>query len=121
MPLERRALGRAQTDCPVRLQTPGGDWHGRLWDLSEAGARVQIENPPAEGVIALLKWNANEVFCRVRWSRDNMCGVAFERPIPRSVVAETIGDAPVDHGPAARVANIPIGRRRARLTSVDES
>ena len=83
-PIERRAVGRARTDCPARLQTPGGNWYGRLWDLSEAGARVQVENPPAQGVMCLISWKANELFCRVVWSADDMCGVLFEKPVARA-------------------------------------
>lgn len=119
LPIERRMCGRARTDCAARLQTPGGDWHGRLWDLSETGARIHAANPPAEGVLALLKWNANEVFCRVVWSADDMCGVAFERPLDNSVVADTLGEAAIDRGPAASVGSIPVGTRRSRLGNVD--
>jgi hypothetical protein len=121
LPIERRLCGRARTDCAARLQTPGGDWHGRLWDLSETGARVHAANPPAEGVLALLKWHTNEVFCRVVWSADDMCGVAFERPLSNSVVAETLGESAIDRGPTASVASIPVGTRRSRLRSVDEA
>lgn len=120
-PIERRAVGRARADCPARLQTAGGDWHGRLWDISETGARVHVVNPPAEGILALLKWNTNEVFCRVVWSAGDMCGLAFERPVGSSVVAETIGAPLVDQGPAASVGNIPVGTRRSRLRSFDDS
>lgn len=120
-PIERRAAGRARTDCPVRLRTPGTDWHGRLWDLSEAGARVQVANPPAQGTTCLIGWQANELFCRVMWSMDDMCGVLFERPIPAAAVMETLGEPEpeVPSGPAASVGNIPIGRRRGQLRSVD--
>jgi hypothetical protein len=122
LPIERRVSGRARADCEARLQTPGGDWRGRLWDLSETGARVQVANPPAEGVLALLKWNASEVFCRVVWSADDMCGVVFERPLAGSVVAETVGhEVAVDRGPAASVGSIPVGQRRSRLRSVDDA
>jgi len=125
LPIERRAVGRARTDCPARLQTPGGNWYGRLWDLSEAGACVQVENPPAPGVMCLIGWQANETFGRVVWSADDMCGVQFERPIARSAVMETLGEP--DHGsgpeepsgPAASVGNIPIGRRRGHLRIAD--
>lgn len=123
LPIERRAVGRARTDCAARLQTPGGDWHGRLWDLSEAGARVQVANPPPQGAMCLIGWLANELFCRVVWSADDMCGVLFERPIPYAVVLETLGEDPKPEaasGPAASVGNIPIGRRRNRLRSADD-
>jgi len=117
LPIERRAAGRARTDCPARLQTPGGDWRGRLWDLSETGARIQADNPPAQGAIALLTWSGNEVFGRVVWASEDMCGLIFERPVPRSVVAETLGEPPVENTPAASVSNIPVGKRRSRLGS----
>ena len=121
LPIERRAAGRARTDCPARLQTPGGSWQGRLWDLSESGARVQVANPPAQGVMCLIRWHSNEVFCRVMWSADDMCGLLFEKPIANSVVMETLGE-PEPEGPkapAASVANIPFGRRRGHLRSAD--
>ena len=122
LPIERRVIGRARTDCPARLQTPGGNWHGRLWDLSEAGARVQVENPPAQGVMCLIGWQANEVFCRVVWSADDMCGVLFERPMATSIVLETLGEPEPDlpSTPAASVGNIPIGRRRGHLKPADD-
>ena len=122
-PIERRNVGRARTDCPARLRTPGGDWHGRLWDLSESGARVQVVNPPAEGVTCLIRWAGNELFCRVVWAADDMCGVLFERPISRAVVLETLGEPEPEapSGPAASVGNIPIGRRRSQLRLADES
>jgi hypothetical protein len=120
-PMERRAAGRAHTDCPARLQTPGGDWHGRLWDLSEEGARVQVSNPPAQGVMCLISWQANELFCRIVWTADDMCGVLFERPISRAVVQQTLGEPEpeIPSGPAASVGNIPIGRRRGHLRLTD--
>jgi hypothetical protein len=124
LPIERRAAGRARADCPARLQTPGGTWYGRLWDVSEAGARVQVENPPAQGVLCLIGWQANEMFCRVVWSADDMCGVLFERPIEYSVVMQTIGEPDPEpeapSAPPASVGNIPIGRRRAHLRSADD-
>ena len=124
LPIERRSAGRARTDCPVWLRTPGSDWHGRLWDLSESGARVQVENPPAQGTTCLIGWHANELFCRVMWSMDDMCGVLFDRPISSAAVLETLGEEPepeAPSGPAASVGNIPIGRRRSQLRLADDS
>lgn len=122
LPIERRAAGRARTDCTARLRTPAGDWHGRLWDLSEAGARVQVDNPPAQGVTALIAWPGAEVFCRVVWSAEDMCGVVFERPIAASTVLATLGapEPETPAGPAASVSNIPVGQRRSRLRSSED-
>ena len=121
--MERRTVGRARTDCPARLQTPGAAWYGRLWDLSETGACVLVDNPPAKGVMCLIGWQSNELFCRVVWSAADMCGVQFERPIPASVVMETLGEPEHEeaNGPAASVGNIPAGRRRGRLRGADDS
>ncbi len=122
LPIERRVAGRARADCPARLQTPGGTWHGRLWDISESGARVKVDNPPAQGVMCLIGWQSNEMFCRVVWSADDMCGVLFERPVPYAVVMETLGEPEPEtpSGPAANVGNIPFGRRRGHLRSADD-
>lgn len=123
LPVERRAAGRARADCPVRLQTPAGTWQGRLWDLSETGARVQVVHPPAQGSMVLISWQTNELFCRVVWSADDMCGVVFERPISSATVRETPGEPQrePDSAPAASVGNIPVGRRRSKLRSADDS
>ena len=123
LPVERRAAGRARADCPVRLQTPAGTWQGRLWDLSETGARVQVVHPPAQGSMVLISWQTNELFCRVVWSADDMCGVVFERPISSAVVRETLGEPQreAESAPAASVGNIPVGKRRSRLWSADDS
>ena len=119
--IDRRASDRARTDCAARLQTPGGDWRGRLWDLSEDGARVKVDNPPAQGVMCLISWHEHEMFCRVAWSDADMCGVRFERPIFRSVVLATLGapEPEMPSGPAASVGNIPVGRRRGHLRLAD--
>ena len=121
LPTERRSSSRARADCPARLQTPVRKWHGRLWDLSETGARVQVEDPPQQGAIVLITWLANELFCRVIWSADDMCGVVFERPISSAVVRETLGERQreAEVAPAASVGNIPVGKRRSRLWSAD--
>jgi hypothetical protein len=121
--IERRNAGRARADCSARLQTPGGNWYGRLWDLSETGARVQVDNPPAQGVMCLISWQTHEMFCKVMWAAEDMCGVQFERPIARAIVMETLGapepEAPA--GPVASVGNIPVGQRRQRFRLAGDS
>ena len=108
---ERRGAARSRVAGEARLQTPGGDWQGLLWDLSESGARIQVENPPSVGATALLKWEANEWMCKVVWTIGDMCGVAFERKIAVAAVRS----APAERtGPRASLDNIPLGQRRSR-------
>ena len=80
MHVDRRISARTTADYPARLQTTGGDWSGRLADISETGARLQVGNPPKAGVHALLKCGANEIFCKIAWSIGDACGLAFDRP-----------------------------------------
>ncbi len=95
----------------VQLQTAGGNWNGLLWDLSETGARVQVENPPASGLTALITWEDHERLCRIVWATGEMCGVVFDRPIPAAAVR---GAAGPNDGPQASLGNIPLGQRRSR-------
>ena len=91
-----------------------------------AGARVQVENPPQEGATCLIAWQSNELFCRVVWTVDDMCGVMFERPISQAAVLVTLGEAESEAEPEparltrlANLRNIPIGKRRSHLRLVE--
>ncbi|MDG6079662.1 PilZ domain-containing protein [Erythrobacter litoralis] len=115
---ERRMAKRRSVDCPARLKMLGGDKHGRLTDLSEAGARFDTTDPPCEGVSGLLEWNNHEYFGKIVWANEHGCGVVFERPIPHSVVDKTVGAAAADppQGPVANFGKIPMGQKRGRRT-----
>jgi hypothetical protein len=120
--IERRSAPRTPVTCPARLRTCFGDRVGVLSDLSISGARFQSEDPPKEGTTALLEWDGHDAICRVVWSRGSMCGILFERPIPRHVV-ERCAPSAVPAEPPAEVARIPHGRRsslRAVLLRRDE-
>jgi len=114
VPTERRDSERTRTECPAQLHLTSGSRFGSLWDLSESGARVQVKNPPRPGTEALLKWQSHEALCRVVWAHDDMCGVVFFRPLPRTMLDETLRDAPKPIGPTATVTNIPLGQKRSR-------
>lgn len=113
---ERRSVRRHHVDCPARLKMLGGDRQGRLSDLSEAGARFETANPPGQGVSGLLEWAGHGYFVRIVWSNETGCGVIFERPIPLSVVEETVSVASIDmpQGPVANFGKIPLGQKRGR-------
>jgi hypothetical protein len=109
---ERRGAARSPASCVAHLQTPGGDWRGQLYDLSETGARIQVASPPIPGATALLRWDGHECFCRVVWTTGEMCGVVFDRPISGIAVRDATGPRT---GPQASLGRIPLGQKRSRL------
>ena len=114
IPVERREAERTRTHCPAQLHLTTGMRPGELRDLSETGARVQIEAPPRPGTEALLKWQSHEALCRVVWAKDDMCGVMFFRRLPRTMLDETLQEEARPAGPPATVTNIPLGQKRRR-------
>jgi len=121
--VEQRAFERVRLDCPARLITAGSYRSAQLCDLSQGGARLRLDNPPAEGTTALLQWNGHESLCRVVWASEIACGVAFETRISSDVVAGS--DLPSLNGggrPVAGVTKIGFGmKRRCLNSSVAES
>lgn len=114
-PTERRSTERARVACPAQLHLTTGVRAGALWDLSTAGARVALDDPPRVGTEVLLKWQSHEAFGRVVWVNDGMCGVTFDRMLPRAMLDEGLlpqEEAARPAGPAAAVGSIPLGRPR---------
>ncbi len=118
--IERRSADRSRVSTPAQLHLTSGIRVGALWDLSTGGARFEARDPPRVGVEALLKWQSHEVFCRVAWSADGMCGLAFHRPLSPTMFEDTLEEEERRTGPVAKVRNIPLGRKRSRLLFEDE-
>lgn len=97
--IERRSGPRTRVDCPATMLMPSGDRPGRLFDISTTGARFLTDDPPAQGVSAILDWTMYEAYCHVTWVKPGMCGVEFDRPIPARVVEDLVETAPA--GPRA--------------------
>jgi len=112
--IDRRTTARTPVDRPARLQTAGGDWSVRLADISLGGARLELANPPRTGAQALLKWNAQEVMCKIAWSRSGVCGVTFDKPISHELLAETTGMSELVAAVTGDMRRIPLGKRRSR-------
>ena len=111
--IERRAARRTRATCAASLRTLTRESIGHLWDLSETGARVSLDNPPPEGETAVLKWGTEKVMCRVVWIDRDMCGLAFDRPIDSAVVESSARLIGIVEQPIAAVGNIPVGRKRS--------
>jgi len=117
-PADRRTAPRTRVSSSARLRTSFAHYHGELWDVSTTGARFVVENPPNEGIAALLEWDGRDVLCRVIWSGEGMTGLQFEKPISRAIVDNCV--MPVAKPEAvATLGNIPLGKRRSLLPSAE--
>ena len=114
---DRRIATRSRVSCPVQLQLPAGQRIGCMVDISERGARVQVDNPPGVGASVLLEWMCYDVLCKVIWSTTEMCGLMFDKPLPMARVIELEQYREEFSGPVAEVSNIPLGRKRGRIGS----
>lgn len=112
---DRRTATRSRVNCPVQMKLPSGERSGCMWDLSERGARVQMDNPPRVGASVLLEWMTYDAICKVIWSTDDMCGLMFEKAISPARVYEAHQHREEFSGPVAEVGNIPLGRKRSRI------
>jgi hypothetical protein len=115
VPVERRGSERSPIGCPAQLHLTIGIRVGSLWDLSETGARFQSEHPPRVGMEALIKWQSHEAFCKIVWVTGDMCGLAFDRPLSRMMLDESLKEEARRTGPVAAVSNIPLGQKRSRI------
>lgn len=112
---ERRRSARFTVDIPVVLRTVSGDRPCRMANISDNGAKLEIEVPPRKGVTGWLIMGAQELYCTVVWSRDGDCGIEFERPLPEASLIEVAGDQVRAVGPVANAGNIQMGRKRSGL------
>ena len=114
-PLERRSSLRRRVNCPAQLQTARGQRIGCLCDLSERGARLEMDDPPKPGTTGTLEWMCFDAACTVIWATESMCGLMFDRDIPPVRVFETQQFGEEYEAPIAEVSNIPLGQKRRRL------
>ena len=112
---ERRISLRSRVNCPVEVQLPSGTRTGTMWDLSERGARVQMDRPPQVGASVVLEWTCYDARGTVVWATENMCGLMFDKEISLARVVELEQFREEFAGPVAEVSNIPLGNKRRRL------
>ena len=111
---ERRTSVRSRVSCPVQLQLPSGQRIGCMVDLSERGARIQVDNPPRAGASVILEWMCYDAICKVVWATEDSCGLIFEKEISPARVLEVQQHREEFSGPVAEVSNIPLGQKRSR-------
>ncbi|MGB3712250.1 MAG: PilZ domain-containing protein [Erythrobacter sp.] len=117
---DRRRNARFTTEIPVTLQTVLGNRQGRISNISDRGAMIEVSSPPPENIAACLILGEEELFCTVVWSNEDACGVEFDRAIGDAKLAEIAGEEleqQRERGPVANVGNIQPGRKRGRLVA----
>lgn len=111
----RREFQRVEVDCSAQLVTPGSYRSAVLRDLSQTGARLELDEPPPEGTTALLRWQTHDTLCTVVWRSPVACGVAFVASIPEELT-QTAPTAREERRtePSARLTLINFGQRGRR-------
>lgn len=109
---ERRAFARDQVAISARLELPSGGRTVLIVDLTDRGARLQLDRPPPAGAPAVLKWESRVCYATVIWSEEQACGLQFEQILPKAVVAEVTPQEAPRIKPVAALDKIRIGARR---------
>ncbi|EAQ27584.1 malate synthase [Erythrobacter sp. NAP1] len=115
--IERRRTSRTLVDVPIGLRTVSGVRECRITNISDAGAKLELENPPPEGVTGWLVMGEDEVYCTIAWSSEGTCGVEFEFVLRPGMMTRLAGERAKEVGPAADRGNIQMGRKRSALVS----
>ena len=116
---DRRRSARFIVEVPAFIETVVGRHSCRISNISDIGAMLETETPPPAGIAACLSLGEHDIFCTVKWTKENTCGVEFDRPINDSVLAGVASEAKQTLGPIANVGRIQMGAKRGKLVSGD--
>ncbi|MEE4199204.1 PilZ domain-containing protein [Erythrobacter sp.] len=114
---DRRRSERFEVALPVIFRTTSGDRRCHLANISDHGAKLETDDPPAKGVSGMLILDHGEFYCTVSWSNGIACGIEFERSIGEAKLTDLVGEKARQGGPAANCSNIQMGRKRGSLVS----
>lgn len=82
----RRRFRRVRISSPARVALVSRTSGALLLDISQSGARLQMEELPRVGTYALIRWNEFECFGQVLWTRAKVCGIRFDAPLGRETI-----------------------------------
>ena len=77
----RRRAERAPVLMAAAMHTVGASRTVSIVDVSSTGARLRTRMPLQPGQEVWLKIPPNDVFGRVRWVAEDLCGIAFDEPL----------------------------------------
>lgn len=115
--IERRAHTRVLAYCPAELRTPSGRRSAQVTNISIGGARLQLAGPPGAGERVILECGSLTTICKVVWTTDAACGLAFEQPVSQAVVAEISGQAVPPPPPEADLRSVVSNLRQSRASA----
>jgi hypothetical protein len=78
MMVGRRSAPRLAVEFPARFQVGETVIAVLVSDISETGARLEMDAPPPRGAQGILLWEDVSCTCRVVWSGPSVFGVQFE-------------------------------------------
>jgi hypothetical protein len=116
--IERRRTIRVMVEIPVGFKTVSGVRECNVANISDNGARLEMLDPPAEGVSGWLILHDAEIYCRVIWADQRGCGVEFERNLGDYTLRQIASGQERD-GPIVNKGRIQAGRKRSGLVSSD--
>ena len=114
---DQRRSARFVVAIPVIFRTASGDRQCHMSNISDAGAKLETESPPPQGVSGMLRLGDDEFYCTVIWSNGTACGVEFERKVHEATLIDITGEEARKSGPVASCSNIQMGRKRSALVS----
>jgi hypothetical protein len=104
----------------ARLRTPASSHVGQLVDLSQTGAKLELDVLPRIGATAILQWSSEGCFCKVVRANGSLCEVTFETPIRHEVLIATTGTRSECNDSTLDVQRIPAGRRRSQRLPIED-
>ena len=91
----RRAHSRLRLGIPARILSLDGLQRATLVDLSQSGARLQLDSPAKVGG-GMLAWLGFETFGDAVWQVGDQMALHFDEPIPAAWVLATRQWAPTE-------------------------
>jgi hypothetical protein len=88
---QKRSNKRSLVLLAAKVKMTGGETEVRLRNLSQKGALLEADRPPAVGTEMVFERGDTKVKARVAWVADHRFGIEFLVPIEESEVLVHVG------------------------------
>lgn len=83
----RRRVARAPVVLPASVVTLSAYQYLDVVNLSSSGAKLRGSPVPEIGKTAMFRLEGYQLMCKVVWTKNDLCGIRFDEPIPPRVLA----------------------------------